>query len=80
MRMLRILGLLAVATMVLAALPTSSIHAAPVMQQNLLQNPGFEGSFAQFAYFSTAIMADKWLPWWREQSGDDEAWKNRMPE
>jgi hypothetical protein len=80
MRTLRILGVLAVAAIVLATLPVRSIHAAPAAQQNLLQNPSFDGSFAQFAHFSTAILADKWLPWWREQGGDDEAWKNRMPE
>jgi len=71
---------LAVAAIVLATLPVRSIHAAPAAQQNLLQNPSFDGSFTQFAHFSTAIVADKWLPWWREQGGDDEAWKNRMPE
>ena len=80
MRTLRILGVLAVAAIVLATLPVRSIHAAPAAQQNLLQNPSFDGSFTQFAHFSTAIVADKWLPWWREQGGDDEAWKNRMPE
>ncbi len=80
MQRLRILAVLAVAAIVLTTLPIRSVDAAPPRQQNLLQNPSFEGSFNQFAHFSTAIMADKWLPWWREQGGGDEAWKNRMPE
>lgn len=80
MRGLRILGVVAVIAVLLAVAPRGSTQAAPPAQQNLLQNPGFEGGFAQFAHFATAIVADKWLPWWKEQVGGDEAWKNRMPE
>jgi hypothetical protein len=34
----------------------------------------------QFAHYKTAIVADKWQPWWKAQGGGDEAWENRMPE
>jgi hypothetical protein len=80
MRFVRILAVVAVVALVVAAVPTGSLRAAPPAQQNLLSNAGFEGNFKQFAYFKTAIVASDWLPWWRPQSGDDEEWKSRMPE
>jgi hypothetical protein len=80
MRVLRILGAMAAIAILLAAIPGKEIQAAPQAQQNLLQNPGFEWQFLQFAHYSTAIVADKWLPWWKQQESGDEAWKNRMPE
>ena len=80
MRTLRTIALAAVLLAALTALPTGSIQAAPVAQANMLRNPDFEGTYAQFAHFQTAIVADKWLPWWTAQTGSDEAWKNRMPE
>ncbi|MBN1640617.1 MAG: hypothetical protein JXA09_05215 [Anaerolineae bacterium] len=80
MRALRIMGALAIVGIVLVALPDWSTFAAPSAQENLLQNPGFEGSFVQFAHYTTAIVADKWLPWWQVQAAGDEPWENRMPE
>lgn len=80
MKVLRIVAAVAVVAMVLAAVPATSILAAPPAQQNLLQNPGFEGGYVQFAHFGTAQLAEKWLPWWKPQVSGDEAWKNRMPE
>jgi hypothetical protein len=80
MRVLRILGIVAAIAMVLAVIPDWGVRAAPAAQTNLLQNPGFESTFQQFAHYQTAIVADKWLPWWKEQVSGDDAWKNRMPE
>jgi len=80
MRVLRILGVVAVVAVLLVAIPEQSTQAAPPAQQNLLQNAGFDGNFVQFAHFKTAIVAEKWKPWWKEQAGGDEPWKNRMPE
>lgn len=80
MRVLRILGIVAAVAMVLAVIPGWGVRAAPSAQTNLLQNPGFESTFQQFAHYQTAIVADKWLPWWQEQVSGDEGWKNRMPE
>jgi hypothetical protein len=54
--------------------------ASPQPQENLLGNPGLEDPYIQFAHFTTAILAEGWLPWWRPQSGDDEPWESRMPE
>jgi hypothetical protein len=48
--------------------------------ENLLQNPGFEASFAQYGPFGTAIVAEGWTPWWRPQGRADPVWQNRMPE
>lgn len=47
---------------------------------NLLRNPDFEESFAQFAHYSSVIIAPPWTPWWQVQASDDPTWKNRMPE
>ena len=80
MRVLRILGVVAVVATILVAASNTSIQAAPPAQTNLLKNPSFEGTFKQFAHFTTAIVAEQWLPWWKEQGGDDEPWQNRMPE
>ena len=80
MKVLRILGLIALTAIVLTATPGRSIQAAPAAQDNLLRNPDFEGAYDRFAHFNTAIMAEQWLPWWKEQVGGDEPWKNRMPE
>jgi hypothetical protein len=80
MRVLRIVAVVAVAMLALAAVPTTSTQAAPPAQTNLLRNPDFEGSFAQFAHFRTAVMAPEWLPWWQQQTGNDEDWQHRMPE
>lgn len=80
MRVLRILGVIAVVAAALAVLPGRQLQAAPAAQQNLLRNPNFDGAFAQFAHFTTAIMAEQWLPWWQPQVAGDAAWKNRMPE
>ena len=80
MRVLRIWTVIAAVALMLAAAPTESLQAAPMAQQNLLKNPDFEGAYVQFAHFKTAILAEKWLPWWKPQGGEDEAWKNRMPE
>jgi hypothetical protein len=79
MRVLRILAVVAVITMAVAAVPTLT-QAAPLAQNNLIRNPSFEGSYKQFAHFATAQMAPEWLPWWKPQGGGDEPWKNRMPE
>jgi hypothetical protein len=79
-RVWRMLAAFAVATIVLAAVPTGSLRAIPPAQQNLLSNPSFEAAFSQFAHFRTAVMAADWSPWWKPQAADDEAWKNRMPE
>jgi hypothetical protein len=48
--------------------------------ENLLHNPGFEASFAQYGPFRTAIVAEGWTPWWWPQRRTDPAWQNRMPE
>lgn len=80
MRSLRIFVAMAAIVVLIAALLPGATQAAPLAQQNLLSNPDFEGGFSQFAHFTTAIMAAQWLPWWRPQSGDDPAWKSRMPE
>jgi hypothetical protein len=84
MRLLRILTVAVVAALALSILPASLIHAeppaAPLAQTNLLRNPGFEGTFAQYEWYQTAIVAPDWLPWWKPQAAGDEAWKNRMPE
>ena len=85
MRYLQRLAVLALVVATLMVAPARSILAAPgeaipPAQQNLLRNPGFEGSYTQFAHYMTAIMAPDWLPWWKAQGGDDEAWENRMPE
>ncbi len=48
--------------------------------ENLLANPGFEGDYAPFDAFGTALVAEGWTPWWQPQSARDPAWRNRMPE
>ena len=57
---------------------------APVLTgggaENLLANPGFEGDYAPFGAFGTALVAEGWTPWWQPQSARDPAWQNRMPE
>ncbi|MBL7202584.1 MAG: hypothetical protein ISS56_20815 [Anaerolineae bacterium] len=80
MRVLRILALVVVVAVVLTAVLIPSTQAAPLAQDNLVRNPSFEGTYKQYAHFMTAIMAPEWLPWWKQQGGDDPAWKNRMPE
>ena len=84
MRNLHRLAVLALVVTTLVVVPAQSTLAAPgavpSMQANLLRNPNFEGSYAQFAHYATAVMAPEWLPWWKAQAGDDEAWENRMPE
>jgi len=85
---MRYLQRLAVLALVVATLVVVSAQgalaapgeAAPSPQQNVLANPNFEGTYAQFAHYATAIMAPSWLPWWQPQSGDDEKWEHRMPE
>jgi hypothetical protein len=69
-----------VIAVLLIAVSGKTLQAAPPAQHNLLKNPSFEGTFKQFAHFTTAILAPEWLPWWKEQGGDDEPWENRMPE
>jgi hypothetical protein len=84
MRLLRILTVAVVAALALAVVPAGLIHAeppaAPLAQANLLRNPDFEGTFVQYQWYRTAIVAPDWVPWWRGQAKEDEAWKNRMPE
>jgi len=46
---------------------------------NLLRNADLQGTYVQFSYFQTAVVAPQWLPWWKAQAAGDEAWKNRMP-
>jgi hypothetical protein len=74
MRVLRILGAVAVIAILLIAASGNTLQAAPPAQQNLLKNPDFEGTFKQFAHFRTAVLAPERLPWWKEQGGDDNAW------
>jgi hypothetical protein len=80
MKFLRILAVMAVVALTLAVVPAPAIQAAPNAQQNMLRNPDFEGDYVQFAHYRTAILAPEWLPWWKPQGGNDEAWENRMPE
>ena len=68
MRILQRLAVLALVVATLVVVPAQSTLAAPgeampSTQQNLLRNPGFEGSYSQFAHYATAIMAPEWLPW-----------------
>jgi hypothetical protein len=78
------LAVLALVVATLLVAPAQSALAAPGAvpsnQANLLRNPDFEGSYAQFAHYRTAVIAPEWLPWWKPQGGGDEAWENRMPE
>jgi hypothetical protein len=68
----------------LAAVPAGLSHAeppaAPLAQSNLLRNAGFEGTYVQFEWYQTAIVAPDWVPWWKGQAEGDEGWENRMPE
>ena len=59
-----------------AYLPVS-VQGSP--QWNLLRNANLEGTYVQFSYFQTAVMAPEWRPWWVAQGADDPPWKNRMP-
>ena len=79
MRVWRMLGGFVAVVMALAGVPTMFVQAAPPAQQNLLSNPNLEGTYKQFSYFQTAVVADNWLPWWKAQAAGDEGWKNRMP-
>lgn len=69
-----------VAIVVLALCAVIPVAAGSSGGENLLQNPGFETSFAQYGPFRTAIVAEGWTPWWRPQGRADPAWQNRMPE
>jgi hypothetical protein len=85
MRITQRLAVLVLVVATILVVPAQSALAAPEeampsTQANLLRNPGLEGSYVQFAHYQTAIMAPEWLPWWKAQGGDDEAWENRMPE
>jgi hypothetical protein len=65
---------------VLALCIVLPVLASGPPEENLLENPGFEGRFEQYGPFKTAIVAEGWTPWWRPQPAGSPAWKMRMPE
>jgi murein DD-endopeptidase MepM/ murein hydrolase activator NlpD len=88
--------LFVLATAVALLLSFTSLTLTPTTQaqgQNLLTNPGFDGTYTAhipmndgqrqscpMGVCDSAQMPPGWLPWWRTQSAEDEAWINRMPE
>lgn len=59
----------AFALALLSTLVSATVLAKPLAQQNLLQNPGFEGNFSERGA-SEVTVADNWNPWWK--TGTDE--------
>lgn len=67
--------------------PTNTQHATATLlpPENILNNPGFEGSYSAYTgtdgiVYHTAQVASGWTPWWYPQQTDDPSWRNRMPE
>ena len=61
------------------------VAAAPVQQQNLLANPGFEGGWHWQGDSFLGKVADGWVAWWVEDSidkseSDPDFWRNQRPE
>ena len=44
-------------------------HRPVTAQQNLLRNPGFEGSYNPWSGINEIQMAPEWTPWWVEDPG-----------
>jgi LysM repeat protein len=65
----------------LVALVPLGVSAAPPQQgENLLQNPGFEGTYIPWNGISQIQVPPGWTPWWAEASDGDPDWKNQRPE
>ena len=61
------------------------VAAAPVQQQNLLANPGFEGGWHWQGDSFLGKVADDWVAWWVDDAtgkseSDPDFWKNQRPE
>ncbi len=54
--------------------------AAPALQANLLQNPGFEDPFVPFQGDTTRMVANGWSAWNVPQRTGDEGFRNLKPE
>jgi LysM repeat protein len=67
---------------VIAALGLPSVAAAgPAQQeQNLLQNPGFEGTYIAWNGIPQIQMPAGWTPWWIDNDGSLPDWANQRPE
>jgi LysM repeat protein len=71
--LLALVGLLALALLVPAL-------AATAQGTNLLQNPGFEGTYVQFAGDSTRLVAPGWSAWNIPRKAGDPGFVNLTPE
>lgn len=64
--------LFAFSLLLLGLLSQGSVHVTEA--NNLLQNPGFEGTYgAWLPQYSTAQMAPNWTPWWVEDASENFA-------
>lgn len=62
----------AFALALLSTLISATVLAKPPAQQNLLQNPGFEGNFSERGAGEVTV-ADSWNPWWRSGTPEQNA-------
>lgn len=70
-RYLRPIVLLIALAFIAVAYATHPAYA----QDNLLQNPGFEGNYtAWLPQYGTAQMAANWTPWWVEDGNHEPLW------
>lgn len=86
-RLSRALALLLLTALLLPLTLVSAQDGGAVTGPNLLYNPGFEGFYQSYRYGPSIEdlvlefrIADGWNPWFRQQSPEDPAWRNRRPE
>ena len=54
---------------------TDQIQAAPIQQdENLIQNPGFEGNYSAWSGIPEIQVAANWTPWWWDNPSHDPAY------